>query len=217
LTPLLACVSALGESYRRSPRNSQFLCRVSAADHWLSSTHPLARTPTHFTAFPAAQHSFAFIDPPRGFTWKYFRPYPPRRSAGRVLGSALEPRRGDRFRTVDHESRQIAPFSSPPFAHSAHLLPCRLPFVTCPIPTHCLSALLTRPSCGTGTFHVITRALTVKTNAQDTSRETRLQRAREPVLQSPPFGLFWWPESPQTPSSPHGSRRRHAARTAWRR
>jgi hypothetical protein len=161
-------MSALGESYRRSPRNSQFLCRVSAADQWLLSTHPLARTPTHFTAFPAAQHSFAFIDPPRRVYLKVLSAISPS-ALGRVrcvLGSsALEPRCGDRFRTVDHESRQIAPFSSPPrppFTHSAHPLPCRLPFVTCPIPTHCLSALLTRPSCGTGTLHVITRALTVK-------------------------------------------------------
>jgi hypothetical protein len=50
--------------------------------------------------------------------------------------SALEPRRGDCIRPVDHESHQIAPFPCRPFTGAPSSPP-----ATCPIPRPCLWAV----------------------------------------------------------------------------
>jgi hypothetical protein len=136
---------------RRSPRNSQFLCRVSAADQVSRLAHPLISPP-----FP--QHNTDSLQSSAGYFRRlavFFLP------SGPSSLSSGNPAAGIASGAVDHESRQIAPFfpsTVRPGPFAAHIFsPCRLP--TCPIPIPCLSVV---GDAETGTFHVITRALTAK-------------------------------------------------------
>jgi len=137
---------------RRSPRNSQFLCRVSAADQVSRLAHPLISPP-----FP--QHNTDSLQSSAGYFRRLavcvFLP------SGPSSLSSGNPAAGIASGTVDHESRQIAPFfpsTVRPGPFAAHIFS-PLPFAHLPDSD---TLPCGRRRCGTGTFHVITRAPTVK-------------------------------------------------------
>ena len=118
---------------RRSPRNSQFLCRVSAADQVSRLAHPLISPP-----FP--QHNTDGLQSSAGYFRRLAVCFLP---SGPSSLSSGNPAAGIASGTVDHESRQIAPFfpsTVRPGPFAAHIFsPCRLS--TCPIPIPCLSVV----------------------------------------------------------------------------
>lgn len=187
---------------RRSPRNSQFLCRVSAADQVSRLAHPLISPP-----FP--QHNTDSLQSSAGYFRRLavcvFLP------SGPSSLSSGNPAAGIASGTVDHESRQIAPFflrrSVRALSQRTSFPPYRLP--TCPIPIPCLAVVGdAEPGLSTSS-----RGHRQSKPAQ----KPDLQHARLPVLQSPPFGPSWWPVRHRRRALSHGSKRQHAGHTASQR